>query len=471
MNFQFPWTALRRRSLPGAASRSLLIVAVLSAVPFESARAQEGETALPLSYRLSAEGDGSSWGTWSVTQGRDIALARGVDDGEVGDVALVAGPAVDGLPAALEENQPYGGLLGVLFDPAAELGPGFQKTLPGFDDLAVLDSLRLDLRAGGANDRIAGHDTRHHVLTVRLWWRQITEEGSETAWAETGTADLWFAPELPFSWIPFAVHPANPGLAFPLWNSWPEVAGAVIGEYGSRLEGFGLLLRARTRDEARAPLSSFDHERSVSVSELATAPEPPSSESYAELPRLSKTRKAFLDVAFFLLTPCRSLETAEAGSFDLAVSGPRSSSASGPGALFLTDAGHDDAYVVVAGSGGMAEGRMACTVLVLPGVEPRTGTFPVVGPEPFRAPTEADPVVGLHVEGEGETLNRLLVLNEGEVRIDQAGPDAVRGELASEGWGLELIHPDRPRRMIEDLEVEMSFRAVRAAPASKPARP
>lgn len=198
------------------------------------ATAPGAAAAATLTYRVTLEEQGSVWGEWLVTQGEDLALARWAgDEGSEGpgEVALVAGPAVGGLPA--EPKHDHGGLLGTLFDPAAGFGPGFWKSSSYGSGTAVVDSLRIELREGEANEAIAGHDTRHHVLTARLWWRHVAEEGWETAVFETGTADLWLAPDLPFSWLPFAVHPATPGLAFPLARTWPEVAWVAIAEHAT----------------------------------------------------------------------------------------------------------------------------------------------------------------------------------------------------------------------------------------------
>jgi hypothetical protein len=461
--------------------RTLHCFAIVACLPIattaESARAQDG-SASALSYGVTVENQGSPWGEWLVTQGAEIAVARGVDSGESGgpggpgDVLLVAGPAVGGLPSEPGEQ----GVLSTLFDPATGLGPGYGKGSIYGSGTAVVDSLRIELRKGGENETINGREARHHVLTARLWWRHLAEDGSETAVFETGTADLWFAPDLPFSWLPFAVHPMAPGLAFPLANSWPEVAWAAIAEYGERLEALGLLLRAQVHDEVRPAenpdattrLGGGEYERAVRLSEIATAAEAPDAAPFSGLPRVSRARAAVLDMIFFLLEPCASLESVDAGVHQLLASSPEAEYlGGGPGALVLTDAGIEDSHVVVAGV--VRDGGGECTVLVLPGADPRPGTFQIDAPNPgFAGPGVAEPgsddsALGLYVQldAQNQTINRVLVLESGQVRIDEAGPAGVSGRLEGRGWGLEL-NPNYPRRLHEGFDVVLTFEAVPA---------
>lgn len=456
----------------------ILAACALSVATAGTLSAQDG-SAPALSYRISAEAQGTSWGEWLVAQGEDLAVARRADsEGSTGpgEVALVAGPAVGGLP-----SEPWDqGLLAGLFDPAAGFGPGFWKASPYRSGTAVVDSLRIELREGDTNEAIDGRDARHHVLTARLWWRHVADDGAETAVFETGTADLWFAPDLPFSWLPFAVHPANPGLAFPLANSWPEVAWAAIAEHGDRLEALGLLLRARTRDEihpsenpeASSQLVGIEYERSVSVSEVATDAETADAEAadagpYRELPRVPRSRAAVLQMALSLLDPCRSLESAEAGSSQFLASSPQAEYlGGGPGTLFLTDAGIEDGYVVV--TGGVQDGSGTCTLIVVPGADPQPGTFPVAAPDPGLArlaPAGAlrsdvgDSAVGVYLWFDQPHITAVLVLDGGQVRIDEAGPAGVSGKLEGDAWGLAL-HPAYPRVLHEGFEVTLTFEAV-----------
>lgn len=437
----------------------LALLAILALAPELAAQAE-----LPpaVSYVLTAETNGSPGGRWTVTQWSDITLARWPED-EGGGIAVVAGPAVGGLPA--EPVDEFGGLLSVLFDPAADFGPGYRKESQYGSGNAAVDSLQLELTEGAGDERIAGHDARHHVLTARLWWRHVAEDGTETAVVDSGTADLWFAPDLPFSWLPLGVHPARPGLALPLSFWWPEVAAAAVVRYGPRFEDLGLPLRARTRDESRPDenpasqiqLMGSELQSSVLVSDVREVDEAPDPEreSIVGLPRIARYRAEALKIVLFVLDPCQALASPAGGTFRFVASGPREHGSDGPGALFVTDTGMDDAYAVV--TGGMREDDRECTLIMLPGDSPRTGTFPVMDPRPG-GETGSETAVVLHVSG-GQALERILVLDGGEVRIDAAGAAGVSGRVEGRGWALEP-HDDRPAELIEGIEVVMEFEAV-----------
>ncbi len=429
-----------------------------------------------LSYRVAAEVNGGAWGEWEVVQGEQVAIARFGDVDGPGEVALVAGPAVGDLPAEPMEM----GVLSTLFDPESGLGPGYWKASTYGTGTAVVDSLRLELQEGDAHEVIQGHATRHHVLTARLWWRHVPEEGGATPVAETGTADLWFAPDLPFSWLPLGVHPQTPGLAFPLAHGWPEVAWAAIAEHGNRLTALGLLLRARTRDELRPTndpealqqFGDMDYERSVTVSDVSTA-EMPDPAPFAGLPRVTRGRTALLDIVGFLLQPCGSLASAQAGSFQFIASSPeREYLGGGQGALLLTDPGVEESYVLTMGV--VRPPAAECTVIFLPGTSPSQGTFALEpldsgfarpGADGGAAPWEGAFASGIHVLVDGQIIQRILVLEGGEVRIDRADASGVAGALEGEAWGLEL-DPAYPRGLFEGFELDLTFEAVPAAPGS-----
>lgn len=423
------------------------------------------DPSLAISYVLTAEMDGNPGGQWVVHQGPDLAVARWSSDEGPGDVALVAGPAVGGRPAQPVDD--FGELLNVLFDPAAEIGPGYRKASRYGSGTAVVDSLHLDLGEGNVHEPIAGHDTRHHVLTARLWWRHRADDGTETRVLDTGVVDLWFAPSLPFSWLPFGVHPAQPGIGLPLSFWWPEVAEAAVGRFGARFEALGLLMRARSRDESRPdenPAAVFqlmgtELTSALSLSDLRPAEDRPDPEPFVGLPRLARSRVLSLKVAPFVLDPCESLESLAGGTFQLVVSGPRGYRGGGPVALLLRHEGVDDAYVLVAGSAG--EQGSECTLILLPGDPPRPGTFPVMALRPDFGETGADSAIAMHVLAGAQGLQRILLLDSGHVRIDESGAGGVSGRLEARGWALEP-RPGLPPEVIEGLEVDMSFHAVPA---------
>ncbi|HET9581382.1 MAG TPA: hypothetical protein VFP76_01015 [Gemmatimonadota bacterium] len=427
----------------------------------------EGDSEPGFTYRLTVEIGDSPGGEWTVMEGADIAIARWPAE-EGGDVAMVAGPAVGGLPAQpLDE---FGGMLSVLLDPPIDFGAGYRKGSQYGSGIALVDSVRLELEEGTAHVRIAGHDTRHHVLSAQVWWRHQAEDGTETPVVDTGAADLWFAPDLPFSWLPFAAHPASPGATLPLSFWWPEAAGAAVDRLGPRLEGLGLLLRGQVKDETRpeanpasaVQLGGIELTRSIRVADVGELGEAPDPEPFAGLPRIARSRADALQIAFFVLDPCRSLESSTQGSYRLAVSGPREYGSEGSAALFLTPDGIEDAYVVV--TGDMREGGGECTLIMLPGGMPAPGTFPIVHSGPGLVEAGADSAIALHVSMDGQTLQRILLIERGRVEIDEADAGKVSGRLEGKAWGLEPS-PGHPPELAEGLEVDMTFEATSATPS------
>jgi hypothetical protein len=419
----------------------------------------------PISYVVTAETDGNPGGEWIVDQGPELTVARWSDESGPGDVALVAGPAVGGAPA--EPTDDMGGLLGILFDPGAEVGPGYRKESSYGSGTAVVDSVRLELREGAADETIAGHEGRLHVMTARVWWRHQAEDASVTAVVDTGTADLWFAPDLPFSWIPLAVHPSRPALALPLSFGWPELAQVAALRFESRFRELGLLLRARTRDESRpgqnpaagVELVGNDLRASVELADVRTIEAAPDPGPFRGLPRLPRSRVLALQLVGFLLDPCRSLASGSGGSAELSIDGAWTHRSEGGSARVVTEAPAEESYAVVAGSMG-AEGG-ACTLLLLPGTGPRAGAFPIAAPNPGAG--DEDGTIAIHVSAEGPESRRLVVLERGEVRIEKAGADEVTGRVEGAGWGL-ASNPGVPAEVLEELELTLSFVAMPASP-------
>ena len=419
----------------------------------------------PISYVLTAETDGNAGGEWMVVQGPELTVARWSDEAGPGDVALVAGPAVGGAPA--EPTDDMGGLLGILFDPGVEVGPGYRKESSYGSGTAVVDSVRLELREGVGNEAIAGHEGRLHVLTARVWWRHHAEDGSVTPVVDTGTAELWFAPDLPFSWIPLAVHPSRPVLALPLSFWWPELAQVAALRFESRFRELGLLLRARTRDESRpgqnpaagVELVGNELRASVELADVRTIEAAPDPGPFRGLSRLPRSRVTALQLVGFLLDPCRSLASGSGGSAELSIDGAWAHRSEGGSARIVTKEPAEESYAVVAGSMG-AEGG-ACTLLLLRGAEPGAGAFPIATPNSGAG--DADGAIAIHVSAEGPESRRLMVLESGEVRIEKAGAGEVTGRVEGAGWGL-ASRPGAPAEVLEDLELNLSFVAIPASP-------
>lgn len=444
--------------------RCLGFYSLLVALPLATGSEAAAQAEIPtLSYRVTAETDGNPGGEWMVVQGPDLTVALWPDESGAGEVALVSGFAVGGAPA--EPTDDLGGLLGILFDPVP-VEPGYRKESSYGSGTAVVDSVRLELVRGATDETIAGHQGSHHVLTARVWWRHEADDDSMTPVVDAGTADLWFAADLPFSWIPLAVHPSRPALALPLSFWWPEVAQVAALRFESRFRELGLLLRARTRDESRpgrnpdagVELVGNELQASVELADVRTIEAAPDPGLFRDLPRLLRSRVIALQLVGFLLQPCRALATGSGGSAELAIQGGWAHRSEGGSARIVTEAPAEESYAVVAGSMG-AEGG-ACTLLLLPGTEPRTGAFPIAAPS--AGVGAADGAIAIHVSAEGPDSRRLVVLDRGDVRIE-AGAGGVAGRVEGVGWGL-ASNPGVPAEVLEDLELTLSFLAVPASP-------
>lgn len=443
----------------GRAPAATLVSGVLVAIPTQAVGQDTAGGDRPLSYTVSAEFNEAPWGEWSVEQGPELALARAVGDDEI---ALLAGRSVGGLPVEPREGWALAEILGS----TGGLEPGFHKVSMFASGTAVVDSVSFELREGEAHREVAGYPTRHHVLTARISWRNVAEDGAETPVLETGTADLWLAPDLPFSWIPFAVAPLQPGMALPLSYGWPELVAPVLREVGAELEELGLLLRAEVVDRMEprndpgsvSQLGGLDYRRSVTVGDIEPMTEPPHAAALVELPRLGRQRMGALYALEYLIDfdYCRTLASAAGGSYEQTITGPIPSSHRGGAAVYVPSNDFEHAYPLVMGSAD--EDRVECTGFFVPGDAPRVGRFPLAPFDPFAA----DPwttAIGIQVLMEDGEVRRVLVLDAGDLEVTAIGEGILSGEADGVGWILERP-AEGSSRLLEDVGLEVSFEAV-----------
>ena len=420
-------------------------------------------------YQVSTEVDGGSWGDFTVEQGPELTVARHADAGPEGPPVLLAGPAVGGAPATAYDAGVR--LLVGVMERQEDFGAGFRKESPygASSGGAVVDSVRYEWSEEG-RETVGEREATHVAITVHVWWRHIRENGTEIPVTDRGRADLWFADELPFSWLPFGLHPNRPGLAFPLFMNWPEVAGAVMERFGSEMEGLGLLLRAETLNEA-TPGPSPDPRFSLAASERRTAVgvtgiEPistgPDASEWTDAPRLTRAQGGAVEAAWFTMMACEPLESAEDGSYDFRVSGPAELTGDGSGALVLTDAGFSsgDQPGWAVAAGGMSETGVECMLVILPGESPASGTFPIGSMTSSRpgAEPEGETAAVLYLGASAEA-ERALLVERGEVRVDVTESGAVSGEVVGEGLRVDIFSDGRAE-VVEGAALEYTFEAV-----------
>jgi len=347
----------------------------------------------------------------------------------------------------------------------------------GEDDLTTLDSLRFDLSDARQGPIIAGHATRHLQLHIRGWLSDVSEDGNGTPVLATGTADLWFASDLPFSWLPIAGHPGPSPKAVPLAFWLPEVAGPVVRGLAPRLQKLGLLLRADVYDSlvfrdsgntsGEAPTQTLT--RAVRVDSVGPAGNTPSSGHYAGLPRVSELRgrlaQAVLAVAG---RPCMQMQARRGGSFELETSGPRSMLASGR-ALSLPGSGTLDSPHLVLEAGDGSGPLVECVVVVLPDGQVEVGNARVaLGERPDASVAKA---LYLVMDPAHRVVDRVAAVENGSLDIERVG-ESVQGALSGTGWSLEL-DPHGKRQVLENLAFKIRFDAVpprTQTPSDEPTR-
>jgi hypothetical protein len=432
------------------------VVAALLAAARAPAARDSGSIQNTFAYRVSDQNF-----SWDVHQGTELTVVRSTgspDDGG-GEIMMVSGPGVGG-PAARLRSLPV--LARALGGPET-VGPG-HVSRSGYGGTAVLDSMRYTLRPGGQTLTIGGRTTTHRVLTVETWWIDRGEDGGRTAVRVVGRSDLWFAGDLPFSLVPITMPPppGSAGAALPLSFHHPEVSAHVLAKVRSELEPLGLLLRAQVVDsvvpsadqKAEVTKVGVTLERSIEVDSIRDVAEEPSAPEWTSLPVLSAPQGMALQIALVAVgQSCREERTA--GTFEFTTTGPVSFMGSGTGAA-LRDGDETDSPEVVLRGGG--QDVVECTLIMLSDSVRTPGRYQVVAPSltSFAGPGPEAVVVHILTEPAAQILNRFVVLERGEVRLERAEAATVKGTVQGTGWVVEL-DPRRRTRVVDDLKFDAAF--------------
>jgi len=394
-----------------------------------------------------------------------------------GKPQVLDGPAVGGTPVTPLP-------IGLLEDTWTELPLPMptvleQSPFGSGDDAATLDSLHFGLEDLGAGPKIAGHATRHARLHVVSFSVNVDPEGRKTPFRGVGTADLWFAPDLPFSWLPVAGRPGPMPQAVPLGFWLPWASTHVARALAPRLAGMGLLVRAEVLDSlvvdeppgAPGGLGGTPPVvRTIWVDSLAPATDVPSADAYSGMQHISELRlRLAAGVAMIAGPPCRRMTGGDGGSFRLEVSGPSQASESGRAFSLPPDTGATTGPAHLVLEADAAAGKAArCLLIDLPAGAVRTGTFRLsgsAGPDPSAARAleiVLDPAT--HQPG------RIAVLDDGELVIRTADAGSVAGRLTGTGWSLEVDTKRTPPRaqVLDGLSYRLEFDAVPTDPRSDP---
>jgi hypothetical protein len=438
--------------IPAAAA---LAAARGMAGPADPPRGEPG----PLAYRIS-----DAFYSWEVHQGAELSVVRssGAPEDGGGEIMMVAGPKVGGPPALMVRNvQVLARALGGLSAP----GPGHVSP-SGYGGTAVLVSFRFALRAGGEPATIAGYRTTHRVLTVESWWVNRAEDGSRTPVRERGHADLWFAADLPFSWVPFAMPPVagRAGAALPLSQNHGEISAHVLAQVIDELEPLGLLLRATvvdsvvpsTNPDAMIGLVGGVVERRIEVDSIRPLGAEPTAPEWVGLPVLSAAQGLALELGMLAAGgPCS--EAPSAGSYEFSTSGPVSVLAGGNGASRRDGEGLGHASVLL---GGRGPKLVECVLVVLSDSALGPGPYRVVPPSPtiFADAGREALVVYFVADPAEQILIQFMALDSGEVRLEAADGLRAKGVIQGTGWAAEL-DPRHRRRVVLGVGFNAAFDA------------
>ena len=207
--------------------------------------------------------------TLLVEQTGSVAVARHESNGSL---AMVSNPSVGVISAAPTRGIPF---LMALLEFPEDLGPGTEIPI-GNDWVRVIESIDFSLERGDSDRSLEGHQAEHRILKIDLKLQQVGPDGTSNSEQGTGRVDLWTAPDLPFSWLPYT-SPNAYLWAFPLSFNYQQVTAHVLAELSDQLVGLGLLLRAEV--EGSISISEIGSEqvysRQITVEGLQTATEPP----------------------------------------------------------------------------------------------------------------------------------------------------------------------------------------------------
>jgi len=471
-------------STPGpSAARAGASPASTDPVSATSARSPGGRKAIAYRVHLAMGGD-----TVSFSAVTGAGLSAFLDAS--GQPTQLAGDAVGGTPVT---PLPIG-LLQDAWVRLPEPPPTLLDASPIGDisNAATLDSVHIDLSDAGSGPAIDGHPTRHMRLRVETFSVAVDTSGRKTPFRGAGRSDLWFASDLPFSWLPLGGSNGPIPEAIPLAHSIPAAGTYVADALAPRLRKLGLLLRADVRDSillkdrpGAGPGwgSDFTIVRKIWVDSIGPATTVPPAGRYADMQHISELRmRLAAAVAMMTTQECGAMAGRTGGSFDLTVTGPPSTRLSGRAFSLPPETGRMTAPAHLILEAGKAAGpATTCLWISLPKGAVRTGSFPLsaaAGSDPDPSAARAFEIVMTPGGGDPRAMG---LVETGTLQIRSAHGGSVAGALKGTGWRLDVDPAQSPPKgtLRDDLGFELKFEAVQAAPDSEgaagsapgPARP
>ena len=390
-----------------------------------------------------------------VHQAGDIAVARHESDSSI---AMVSNPAAGIVSAGTARRLTGFGGLPFLIEMAEvpeSLGPGSEMPI-GNDWVQVIESISFNLERGDSDRILEGRQAEHRVLTIDLKLQPVGPDGRSNSEFATGRADLWTAPDLPFSWLPYT-SPTAYMWALPLSFNYRQVAAHVLAELSDELLGLGLLLRSEIQGSVAIGDSGNTMEseyiREVSVEGLESTAGPLDMTPLDQPVLTLSSFKALFGGMMLAGRSCGQQVPAGASSLTLTTDQPREISAEGE-AWVSPEPAIEGATVLVVGSLGEDEG--SCVVVITEPTGPEPGEYTLAaGAASDVWKTIPSPKATAYYFRGNEESSQLTLIDTGTLIVESAGPGKLQAKLRGTGWTGDLT-PSSPA-LIEDVSFELSF--------------
>jgi hypothetical protein len=463
-----------RSGIAVRSSRGALAAAVLGLAVgglWTSVVAQSPGRSQPIAYRVHLAMGGDTASFAAVTS---AGLSAFLDAS--GQPTQLAGHAVGGMPVT---PLPIG-LLQDAWVRLTQPPPTLLDASPIGDisNAATLDSVHIDLSDVGPGPAIDGHATRHMRLQVETFSVAVDTSGRKTPFRGAGRSDLWFASDLPFSWLPLGGSNGPIPEAIPLAHSIPAAGTYVADALAPRFRKLGLLLRADVSDSVLLKDrpgakpgwgSDFTIVRKIWVDSIGPTTSVPPAARYAGMQHISELRMRLAAAVAMMTAPeCGTMAGRTGGSFDLTVTGPPSTRLSGRAFSLPPETGTVTVPAHLVLEAGKAAGPVTtCLWIDLPEGPVRTGSFRLsaaAGPDPTAA-RAFELVMGPG----GQEPRAMALVESGTLHIRSADGGSIAGSLEGAGWSLEVDPTQSPPKgkLLDDLGYRLKFEAVHAAPGSK----
>lgn len=316
---------------------------------------------------------------------------------------------------------------------------------------ATVTSFTYSLEKGKEKQTLEGQKTEHYILSAKLEVSVVDDQGNKSTNVEAGTADLWVAKKLPFSWLPYTLANNNfRKSAIPFGFVRHNIATFLLTQFEADLKKMGLLLKARatttvTQTGQYGEISN-SYVREVTVSELET-----NSNTSVEIPDLEYVSEAQFTTMYSWLFISRSYCSAEAGNIEASVS---DQSIEGKGTIQFKET--DEKTGTTWLSAGMLdyrnmEAESSCLIV---GVKPAkivAGEYAVMDQEAFVSTLNGSLICLIKIVNGAPTLT---FVEDGEVQIFGTGPSM---QATLNGEALSITLSEQKTTLQQNVNVQMDL--------------